>query len=115
MAISAVGALEGPAMSAVDTGRLSAWGQFRRNRLAVAGLAIVALLLVAALGAPWLAPADPAEQSLVEKRAKPGGKFLLGADEVGRDILSRVIYGSRAARVVGLLSGPGGLLPAAPL
>ena len=66
MAISAVGALEGPPVSVVDTGRLSAWGQFRRNRLAVAGLAIVALLLIAALGAPWLAPFDPAKQSLIE-------------------------------------------------
>ena len=104
MAISAVGALEGPAVSVVDTGRLSAWGQFRRNRLAVAGLAIVALLLIAAMGAPWLAPFDPAKQSLIEKRVKPGGKFLLGADEFGRDILSRVIYGSRVALVVSVLS-----------
>ena len=104
MAISAVGALEGAAVAVVETGRLSAWGQFRRNRLAVAGLAIVALLLIAALGAPWLAPFDPAKQSLIEKRAKPGGKFLLGADEFGRDILSRVIYGSRVALVVSVLS-----------
>ena len=58
----------------------------------------------AAAGAPWLAPADPAKQSLIEKRARPGGKFLLGADEFGRDILSRVIYGSRVALLVGLLS-----------
>src|SRR5882762_12016506 len=104
MAISAVGALEGAAIAVVEPGRLSAWGQFRRNRLAVAGLAIVALLLIAALGASWLAPFDPAKQSLIEKRAKPGGKFLLGADEFGRDILSRVIYGSRVALVVSVLS-----------
>jgi peptide/nickel transport system permease protein len=81
-----------------------AWSRFRRNRLALVGLVIVGLLLVAAAGAPWLAPADPSKQSLIEKRAKPGGKFLLGADEFGRDILSRVIYGSRVALVVGLLS-----------
>jgi ABC-type antimicrobial peptide transport system permease subunit len=60
LAISAVGALEGAAVAVVEPGRLSAWGQFRRNRLAVAGLAIVALLLIAALGASWLAPFDPA-------------------------------------------------------
>jgi peptide/nickel transport system permease protein len=81
-----------------------AWSRFRRNRLALVGLIIVGVLLVAAAGAPWLAPADPAKQSLIEKRARPGGKFLLGADEFGRDILSRVIYGSRVALVVGLLS-----------
>src|SRR6185295_13204063 len=92
MAVSAAGALDGAAVSVVETGRLNAWGQFRRNRLA------------AAVAAPWLAPFDPAKQSLIEKRAKPGGKFLLGADEFGRDILSRVIYGSRVALVVSVLS-----------
>ena len=81
-----------------------AWQRFRRNRLALIGLVIVAVLVVCAAGAPWLAPADPAKQSLIEKRAKPGGKYLLGADEFGRDILSRVIYGSRVALAVGLLS-----------
>src|SRR5258705_10896860 len=114
MAISAVRALEGAAIAVVEPGRLSAWGQFRRNRLAVAGLAIVALLFIAALGASWLAPFDPAKQSLIEKRAKPGGKFLLGADEFGRDILSRVIYGSRVALVVSVLSVGGGLSPRLP-
>ena len=70
----------------------------------MAGLVLVALLVVTAAGAPWLAPADPAKQSLIEKRARPGGKFLLGADEFGRDILSRLIYGSRVALLVGGLS-----------
>ena len=75
-----------------------------RNRLALLGLAIVALLVVSAAFAPWLAPADPGKQSLIEKRARPGGKFVLGADEFGRDILSRTIYGSRVALVVGTVS-----------
>src|SRR5215831_17622695 len=81
-----------------------AWRRFRKNRLAVIGLVIVGALVFAAVAAPWLAPADPAKQSLIEKRARPGGKFPLGADEFGRDILSRVIYGSRVALVVGVLS-----------
>ena len=81
-----------------------AWRRFRTNRLALAGLALVALLALTAALAPWLAPYDPARQSLVEKRALPGGKYLLGADEFGRDILSRVIYGSRVALLVGGLS-----------
>jgi len=91
---------------AVKAATLSAdtWQRFRRNRLALAGLVVVVLLVVAAAGAPWLAPADPAKQSLIEKRARPGEKFLLGADEFGRDILSRIIYGSRVALLVGLLS-----------
>jgi peptide/nickel transport system permease protein len=61
------------------------------------------LTLSAAL-APWLAPYDPGRQSLIEKRARPGAKYILGADEFGRDILSRVIYGSRVALLVGVLS-----------
>src|SRR5439155_14297200 len=61
------------------------------------------LALSAAL-APWLAPYDPTRQSLVEKRTRPGAKYWLGADEFGRDILSRVIYGSRVALLVGVLS-----------
>ena len=81
-----------------------AWSRFRRNRLAVVGLALVLVLALTAGLAPWLAPYDPARQSLVEKRARPGAKYLLGADEFGRDILSRVIYGSRVALLVGVLS-----------
>ena len=95
-------ASDAPARTAPPEGH--AWARFRRNHLAVVGLAICALLLVAAAGAPWFAPADPARQSLIEKRAKPGGKFVLGADEFGRDILSRVIYGTRVALAVGIFS-----------
>jgi peptide/nickel transport system permease protein len=83
---------------------VTAWGRFCRNRLAVVGLALIVVLAVSALLAPWLAPYDPARQSLIEKRAKPGAKYWLGADEFGRDILSRVIYGSRVALLVGVLS-----------
>jgi ABC-type dipeptide/oligopeptide/nickel transport system permease subunit len=83
---------------------VTAWGRFRHNRLAVVGLALIVVLALSALLAPWLAPYDPARQSLIEKRAKPGAKYWLGADEFGRDILSRVIYGSRIALLVGVLS-----------
>ena len=83
---------------------MTAWGRFCQNRLAVVGLALIVVLALSAMLAPWLAPYDPARQSLVEKRAKPGAKYWLGADEFGRDILSRVIYGSRIALLVGVLS-----------
>jgi len=83
---------------------MDAWARFRRNRLALVGLVLVVVLALSALLAPWLAPYDPARQSLIEKRARPGAKYVLGADEFGRDILSRVIYGSRVALLVGVLS-----------
>src|SRR5213593_2276148 len=83
---------------------MTAWRRFTRNRLAVVGLVLVVVLALSAALAPWLAPYDPSRQSLIEKRAKPFGKYVLGADEFGRDILSRVIYGSRVALLVGVLS-----------
>jgi peptide/nickel transport system permease protein len=93
-----------PVAERADTLVGDALRRFRRNRLALIGLFIVALIVTSAALAPWLAPQDPAKQSLFEKRARPGGKYLLGADEFGRDILSRVIYGARVALVVGLVS-----------
>jgi ABC-type dipeptide/oligopeptide/nickel transport system permease subunit len=93
---------------------VDAWSRFRRNRLALVGLGLVIVLALTAALAPWVAPHDPTHQSLIEKRTRPGAKYLLGADEFGRDILSRVIYGSRIALLVGLLSAAiavaGGLL-----
>jgi len=80
------------------------WRRFRRNRLALAGLLIVGLLAAAAVFAPVLAPADPSRQVLEDKRMSPGGKYWLGADEFGRDITSRLMYGSRIAFVVGVAS-----------
>ena len=93
-----------PVADRADTLVGDAWRRFRRNHLALIGLLIVAVILTAAALAPWLAPQDPAKQSLFEKRARPGGKYVLGADEFGRDILSRVIYGARVALLVGLVS-----------
>ena len=73
-----------------------AWLRIRRNRLAMAGLVIVALLLIAAAFAPWLAPHDPFEHNLPRRLLPPGtAGNLLGTDDFGRDILSRILYGSR--------------------
>ncbi len=80
------------------------WKRFRRNRLALMGLVIVGFLMVMAILSPLLAPADPARQTLEDKRMPPGFKYKLGADEFGRDIASRLIYGSRVALVIGLVS-----------
>ncbi|UCH24787.1 MAG: ABC transporter permease [Trueperaceae bacterium] len=86
------------------------WRRFRRNRLAMVGLVIVLLLAVTALFAPLLAPKDPVEQSLRNRRDPPGKEYLLGADEFGRDILSRIIFGTRASMLISLTSVGFGLL-----
>ena len=77
---------------------------FRRNQLAIVGLIIILGLLISAVFAPWLAPYDPTEQHLPDKRTRPGDKYLLGADEFGRDILSRILFGARVALMVGVLA-----------
>ena len=82
--------------------RQAAWGQtyrswllFRRNRLAMTGLFTVIVLVLASLAAPVLAPYDPALQDLPGRLAPPSAEHWLGADELGRDLLSRLLYGGR--------------------
>jgi peptide/nickel transport system permease protein len=71
------------------------WLRFRGNRLAVAGLALIAALVVVALAAPWLAPYDPYRQDLANRLAAPSAAHWLGTDSLGRDVLARLIWGSR--------------------
>jgi peptide/nickel transport system permease protein len=78
--------------------------RFARNRLAVLGLVIVLVLVAYAIFANQLMPMNPSEQNLADKRMPPGGSYILGSDEYGRDILSRLILGTRAALQVAVLS-----------
>ncbi|MDX3096050.1 ABC transporter permease [Streptomyces sp. ME01-24h] len=78
--------------------------RFLANKLAVLGLLIVLLLILIAIFAPLLAPHDPLHQNLTNTLQSPGGDHLLGTDSLGRDQLSRLIYGSRIAMIVGLAS-----------
>ena len=78
--------------------------RFFRNKLATVGLVLVASVFLVALVAPLLAPYDPQAQDLTNTLANPSGSHWFGTDEVGRDQLSRVIYGSRIAVVIGLVS-----------
>lgn len=86
------------------------WQRFRRNRLGIVGLVIVAGLIIVALAAPLIAPRSPTDQSLLERRSPPSRQYLLGADEFGRDILSRIIYGTRSTLIVSFSSVMVGLL-----
>src|SRR5947209_7000151 len=73
----------------------------RRNRLAATGMVLVAVFVLFALFAPWIAPQDPALINLPSRLQPPGAAHWFGTDELGRDILSRVIYGARISMLVG--------------
>ncbi|MCC1493143.1 ABC transporter permease [Cognatishimia sp. F0-27] len=87
---------------------------FARNPLAMLGAFIVGLLIVVALFAPWLAPYSPVGQNLEMRLMPPSAEHWLGTDELGRDILSRIIHGARITLLivvmVALISAPIGLL-----
>jgi peptide/nickel transport system permease protein len=81
-----------------------AWRQLRRNRAALAGLIIVGALVLVAIFAPLLAPYNPYAVALDERLQPPGAGHLLGTDELGRDVLSRLLYGARVSLWVGLVT-----------
>jgi peptide/nickel transport system permease protein len=88
--------------------RTSEWKRFQRVFFArgavIFGLVILLLLFIVAIFAPWIAPYDPYKPGVAESLAKPSAQHLLGADLLGRDTLSRLIYGSRTALEVGFIS-----------
>ena len=87
---------------------------FRKNKLAFAGLLIVVVLTMSALLAPWLVPYDPAAQELSARLMGPSWEHPFGTDELGRDIFSRILMGTRISMWVGatvvLLSASIGVL-----
>lgn len=80
------------------------WRQFRRSRLAVPGAAIVGVFVLVALFAPALAPYEPDRGDLARVLRAPGPPHPLGTDELGRDLLSRIIYGARLSLVEGVFA-----------
>jgi peptide/nickel transport system permease protein len=77
------------------------WRRFRKETTAVVGLAIIILFALLALLAPLVSPYDPLTQNISHSLAAPGGVHWFGADKLGRDVLSRILYGAR----ISLLSG----------
>ncbi|MCQ1528930.1 ABC transporter permease [Lutispora saccharofermentans] len=81
----------------------NAWNKFRRNKAAVVGLVIIAIMIFMAIAAPIIAPHDPNYIDFTKIFLEPGTEgHLLGTDEFGRDLLSRIIYGARVSVVVAL-------------
>jgi len=79
-----------------------ALGKARSNPTTMVGLAICIAILCAAVFAPWLSPHDPTEQDILNRLQPPGGDYLLGTDQFGRDILSRLLWGARISLSVSL-------------
>ncbi|HJL85693.1 MAG: ABC transporter permease [SAR324 cluster bacterium] len=90
------------------------WTLWKRNPVTIAGTLIILSLILIAMVAPWLATHDPFDQILADRLFPPSLDYWFGTDNLGRDIYSRVIHGSRLtlmiAFVVALISGPIGLV-----
>ena len=80
------------------------WNRFKKNRAALIGLGLVIIEVILAVFAPLVAPYDPVKMDLRSARQPPSSAHLLGADELGRDVLSRIIYGCRISLTLGLVS-----------
>jgi len=79
-------------------------GRLLSDPVTLAGVILCAIVLAGALLAPWLAPRDPLEQNILDRLAGPGSEYLLGTDQFGRDVLSRLLWGARISLLVSFLS-----------
>jgi len=81
-----------------------AWRRAARRPPALIGAAVVLLYLLLALGAPWIAPDDPLRTDWSQTRKAPSAAHLFGTDDLGRDVLSRVVYGTRISMQAGVFA-----------
>ncbi|MFT4172520.1 MAG: ABC transporter permease [Rhodocyclaceae bacterium] len=90
------------------------WTRFATNPLGMAGLSVIGVLVLLAIFGPLVAPHSPYEQNLASVLQAPGAEHWLGTDELGRDILSRILWGCRitlsTVLIVSVIVGPTGLL-----
>src|SRR5208283_2938032 len=82
----------------------------RHNPLAAIGVILVAIFAFSAFFAPWIAPQDPAHIDLPNRPQSPSAQHWCGSDELGRDILSRLIWGARISLIIGSSVVAGSLL-----
>lgn len=102
--MSSVATAYAEAEAAAGPGRSRTLGKFLRNRSAVAGAILVLLFVVLAVLAPLIAPFDPSKTNFVALRQPPSLTYWFGTDEIGRDILSRVMHGGVASLYAGVVS-----------
>ncbi|WP_040209222.1 ABC transporter permease [Neobacillus jeddahensis] len=89
---------------------LDLWRRFRKNKLAVVGLGIISFFVIVAIIAPLLAPEGINEQKLADRLQSPSADHWLGTDDFGRDILSRILYGTRISLWIGTFSVLGSII-----
>jgi peptide/nickel transport system permease protein len=92
------------ATETLETPGKRAWRRLKQRKGAMVGLAVILFVIAAAVFAPWIAPYDPIQQSWTAVRKAPSAAHWLGTDEVGRDILSRTLYGAQASLLAGVMS-----------
>ncbi len=110
-------AVETSDMTSSDENPLDAAGmgtklvrRFMRNRMATVGVVILFFILFIAVFAPWIAPYSPQSQNLRRRFETSSSDHWFGTDELGRDIFSRIVYGSRVSLMVGFAAAFGGLV-----
>jgi peptide/nickel transport system permease protein len=108
MAATELGSGDAVAFGAIsrkpDNLTLLAWRRFRRHKLALLGLAIITILILSALLAPWIARYDPNEIDLYNRSKAPSATHWLGTDETGRDVWARMVYAGRVSLSVGIVA-----------
>jgi peptide/nickel transport system permease protein len=109
--------LQAPTTTQERTMRGMIWNQFRRHRLAVAGLVVLAVLSLGAIFVPYISPYPPELSTFQERRAAMANKDMapslahpMGTDPLGRDIMTRLLYGGRISLTIGLLATAVGIV-----
>jgi peptide/nickel transport system permease protein len=93
-----------PSATDLPKRKSATWSFIKAQPLGFAGLLVILLYVVLALGAKWIAPFDPEEIDFAAQLARPGAEHWFGTDQFGRDVFSRLVYGARTALAVGILS-----------
>jgi peptide/nickel transport system permease protein len=96
--------METPAPLAIESPARRAWRRLKQRKSALLALFVIVALILIAIFAPLIAPYDPTKQSWSAVRKAPSLAHWFGTDEVGRDILSRIIFGTRASLSAGVIS-----------
>ncbi len=94
---------------------MDAWRRFRAHKPAMVGLVILSLYTILAIIAPWVTPYDPVQQNLVASLQTPSAEHWLGTDQLGRDVFTRILYGTRISLLIGVAAVAFGMIIGVPL